>query len=189
MNRIDRGACPACNAFCRGRSEFFDSGAGTTFGLVGESGCGKSTLARHGGRASCRRVQRPAFCYRRHRPITAPRSRAARASGAAHAASNGLSRPLCQRQSALAGGGHYRRAHPKNRSRRQARTRRQRVADLLTKVGLAPAGRCKNSRTNSPAASVSASRSRARSQVSRSFSCVTSRPRRWTFRCRRRSSI
>ena len=67
-----------------------------------------------------------------------------------------------------------------------ARERDHRVGELLRLVGLDPrdAG---SSRMNSPAGNASASPSRGRFPPARSSSSATSRPRRWTCPCRRRS--
>ena len=64
---------------------------------------------------------------------------------------------------------------------------RARVSELLGLVGLHPDD-AKNTRTNSPAASASGWRSPGRWRARRSSSWATSRPRRSTSRCRRRSS-
>ena len=64
----------------------------------------------------------------------------------------------------------------------------QRVDDLLRQVAADAGRRTQVSRTSSPAASASASRSPARWRASRSSWCATSPPRRSTSRCRRRSS-
>jgi ABC-type glutathione transport system ATPase component len=60
-----------------------------------------------------------------------------------------------------------------------------RVGQLLTQVGLAPA---RNTRTNSAAASASACRSPAHCRASRNSWSATNPPARWMSRCRRKSS-
>ena len=108
--------------------------------------------------------------------------------GAAPPHADDLPGSLRQPQSALARVRHHRRADPRLRPverRGRSREARRRAAA----AGPADAGRRREiSRTNSPAASASASRSPAPWRASRNSWCATSRPRRSTSRCRRRSS-
>ena len=157
---------------------------GETFSLVGESGCGKSTVAAPGRRALS--ADRGLDRVRRQRHGGAPQPQ--RHGGAAPAHADDLPGSLRQPQSALARVRHHRRADPRLRAvDRQGRPRA--AGRRAAAPGRADAGRRRASiRTNSPAASASASRSPARSPASRSSWCATSRPRRSTSRCRRRSS-
>jgi peptide/nickel transport system ATP-binding protein len=75
--------------------------------------------------------------------------------------------PVREPQSAHPHRRRHRRADPCAWARHRPRRRRERVADLLERVGLSP-GWPIASRMNSPAASASASASRARSRSSRS---------------------
>ena len=117
--------------------------------------------------------------------------RSAPAAGAAAAAPphpDDLPGPLCEPQPALAGRRHRRRADPGLRpDRRASAISGPGSASCSAWSGCIPtmAG---NIRTNSPAASASASRSPGRSPAKPSSSSATSRPPRSTSRCRRRSS-
>ena len=92
------------------------------------------------------------------------RSRSQRRSlGAAPAHADDLPGSVRQPQSALARVRHHRRADPRLRPRQgQGRSRASRSSELLRQVRLTPADGAQVSRTSSPAASASASRSPAR---------------------------
>jgi peptide/nickel transport system ATP-binding protein len=152
---------------------------GETLGLVGESGCGKSTVAR--------------MIVGLHPP-----SRGRIVFDGADLA-DPASAPLRRRMQMIFQDP-YASLNPRWRVRAivaepitahglvtDRATLAARVAELLTQVGLSAEDGDKY-RTNSRAASASASRLRARYPPTPSSWCATSRPRRSTFRCRRKSS-
>ena len=157
-----------------GRRCQFHVPRGTTFAVVGESGCGKSTLAK-----LVSGLQRPTageivLRLMRQRPAR-PRRRA-----------DDLPGPVCQPKSALDRARHRGRADPHAGLCMRGAATERRVDRLLEQVGLGRSRR-PNIRTSSRAASGSGSRSPARWRPSPSSWCWTSRPRRSTSRCRRRS--
>ena len=155
---------------------------GETLALVGESGCGKSTVARlivglyapsrggiefdgvdmtAGGERTARARRRMQMIFQDPYASLNPRWRVARI----------VAEPL-RAQAQLAG----------DDGRASARR-----ASCCSKSGCRPTT-ATSIRTSSPAGSASASASRARCPRTRSSWCATNRPRRWTCRCRRRSS-
>ena len=113
--------------------------------------------------------------------------RRARAAARAARHADDLPGPVREPQSALARGGHRRRADPRARCRgtSRARARRARRPRCCSRSG-SPPRTARSIRTSSRAGSASASRSRARCRPIRSSWCATSRRRRSTSRCRRR---
>ena len=159
------------------------SAAARSSGLVGESGSGKTTVGplRPAARSSrpagavifdgvdLRRLSDGACArYRRRMQIV-------------------FQDPYSQPQSAPARRRHHRRGPRHARPRHAARRGADRIGELLATRRARPRARDAAIRTNSPAASASASASPARSPSSRNSSSPTSRSRRSTSRCRRRS--
>ena len=155
---------------------------GETLGLVGESGCGKSTLGRAADPAD--RATAGASRVRRHRHLRRSARKALRAARRAMQIifqdPFGALNPRMSVGDIIVEPLQIHGAGGTDAARRRSRS-------MLDLVGL-PAARATASRTNSPAASASASASPARWSCVRASSSATSRSRRWTFRCRRRSS-
>lgn len=154
----------------------FTLGHGEAFGLIGESGCGKSTVLRalaglnseYGGSISFQDREVPhkrdkAFFRRVQMVFQDPYS----SLHPRKMVQNVLAEPL--------------KIHGFDRPQ-------ERIDEILTAVGLGPSFRYRFPHELS-GGSVSASRSRVRSSSSLSCCCWTSRPRRWTSPCRRKSSI
>jgi microcin C transport system ATP-binding protein len=145
---------------------------GHTIGLVGESGSGKTTLG-----LALLRLERstggirfdgkgPAGAQPARHPPAAPQMQIV------------FQDPFSSLSPRMSVGADRRRRARGARHRHAGRAHRM-IDDALREVGLDPAAR-ERYRTNSPAASASASRSPARWCSSRASSCSTSRPRRST---------